>query len=213
MIVVFAGQKGGTGKSTTALCVAAEWHAQRRRVLLVDADPQGTIRTWGDVAAEQGADAPTVVAMGQGLHKPGQLPALATKHDHTVIDTPPRLGEIQRAALTVADLVVLPCGPSTADAWALVESVDMVRKAQELRPSLIAAVLITRKVSRTAVGAAARKVLADSGLPVLKTELGYRVAYQESLAAGLGVTAYEPSGEAAREIRHLVKELERYGQV
>lgn len=208
MIIAFAGQKGGGGKTTTAISVASEWHARKRRVVLIDADPQGSATTWAAVAAERGASIPTVVAMGAGLHRPEQLPALAQNYDVTIVDCPPRHGDIQRAALMVADLVVLPCGPSAVDAWALAASVDLVGEARVLRPDLAAMVLITKKNSRTALGAGARDVLATSGLPVLETELGYRVTYQEAPAAGLGPTSYEPAGAAATEVRRLVDELE-----
>lgn len=207
MILALAGQKGGSGKTTTAIAVAAELFARGRRVLLVDADPQGSVRTWGEVASEAGKDAPTIVAMGANLYQPSQLPALIGAYDVTVIDCPPRRGDIQRAALMVATHAVLPCGPSAVDAWALTESIDIVKEAFALRPALKASVLITRKASRTSIGAGAREALKDCGLPVLETELGYRVAYQEAPAAGLGIAQYAPRDAAADEVRALVDEL------
>lgn len=205
--VACAGQKGGSGKSTAALALAAELVARGLRVLLVDADPQGSARTWGAVANENGHAAPTVVAMGADLYKPGQLPALTGSFDWVIIDTPPRQAETQRAALMVADLAILPCGPSAMDAWALAETVEQVQAAQRVRPHLRAAVLLTRTVARTAISRGARDVLADVGLPVLRSELGFRVAYQEAPAAGLGPAQYEPSSEAAEEVRALTDEV------
>lgn len=207
-IIAFAGQKGGAGKTTGAISVAAEWYARRRRVLLVDTDPQGSARTWAEVATETGAAAPTVVAMGRGLHQPGQLPALSADHDVTVVDCPPRLDDVQRAVLMVANLVLIPCGPSTIDAWSMAESLELVRKAQAMRPELKAAILITRKQPKTTIGQDARKVLEGTGLPVLAAELAYRVIYQEAPAAGQGPTTYAPKSAAAAEVRALVDELE-----
>ena len=209
MIVAFAGQKGGVGKSTTAVCLAVAALERGSRVLLVDADPQGTVRTWGEVAAERKRPAPTVVAMGASMHKKGQLTELAASYDVTFIDCPPRHGEVQRSAMMVADLVVLPCGASAADAWALATSLDVVREARALRDELIACVLITRKQGRTALGKAARKVLESTGLPVLDTELGSRIAYQEALASGQGITSYAARDSGAREIFDLLDELGR----
>jgi chromosome partitioning protein len=209
MIVAFAGQKGGVGKSTTAVCLAVAALERGSRVLLVDADPQGTVRTWGEVAAERRHPAPTVVAMGASMHKAGQLGALAASYDVTFIDCPPRHGEVQRSALMVADMVVLPCGASAADAWALATSLEVVREARTLRDELHACVLITRKQGRTALGKAARKVLESTGLPVLETELGSRIAYQEALAAGQGITNYAARDAGTREIFDLLDELGR----
>jgi chromosome partitioning protein len=209
MIIAFAGQKGGVGKSTSAICVAVAAHERGSRVLLVDADPQGTVRTWGEVAAEQGRPAPTVIAMGASMHKPGQLRDVAATYDATFIDCPPRHGDVQRSALMVADLVVLPCGPSAADAWALAASLDVVNEARTLREALVACVLITRKQGRTALAKGARAVLEPSGLPVLQTELGARVAYQEALARGMGITTYAARDAGTRETFALLDELER----
>lgn len=212
-VIAIGGQKGGSGKTTTALSLATEWKRRGRSVLLVDADPQGSARTWADVAGEAKHEAPTVVAMGASMHRPDQLPSLAASYEIAIIDCPPRHGEIQRAALMVADAVILPCGPSPVDAWALAESVSLVNEARSLRPELLVAILITRRIPRTAIGHGARQTLGDVGYPVLKSELGLRVAYAEAPAAGLGVTSYAPRSEAASEVRALCDELERMTKV
>ena len=207
MIVALTGQKGGVGKSTLAICIAAELLERRHKVLLVDADPQGTIRTWGEVAAEAGRAMPTIVSMGSTMHRPEQLPTVRQGYDDVIIDCPPRHGDIQRSALMAADLALLPCGPSSADAWALAASIDLVNEARSLRTDLEARIVITRKQVRTALGRSAREELEKSGVELMKAELGYRVAYAESLGAGQGVTAYAPKDAAAQEIRSLVSEL------
>lgn len=207
MIIAFGSQKGGVGKSTSLICVAVELLSRGRSVLAIDGDPQGTLRTWADVAAERGHATPTTVAMGAAMHKPDQLPRLATSYDYVLIDCPPRLGDVQRSALMIADTLVLPCGPSAADAWALAEYLEIVAQARQLRPELRAVGLITRKVKGTAIGRGARDVLAAADLQVLGAELGYRVAYQEAIGDGAGPTTYEPDGTAAIEVKALVDEL------
>lgn len=207
-VVAVAGQKGGAGKSTTAVCIAMAAVERGCRVLLVDADPQGTARTWGDVATEAGRKAPSVIAMGAQMHHEDQLPLVSKGFDWVIIDCPPRVANVQRSALMVADLVLLPCGPTAADAWGLAGSLELVSEAQIVRPSLVAAVLLTRVQSRTAIGKGARAVLNETGFPVLRVELGYRVAFQECLAAGHGVTGYAPKDRSAQEVRRLFSELE-----
>jgi chromosome partitioning protein len=210
MILALVGQKGGIGKSTTAICLAARGLEREKRVLLVDADPQGTARTWGAVASESGIAAPTIVAMGATMHRPGQLADIARGYDLVVIDCPPRHGDVQRAALMIADVAILPCGPSAADAWALASSLELIAEARTLREELKACVVLTRKQGRTALGKGARRVLETSGLPVMSSELAYRIAYQEAIAVGRGVTSYAPKDRAAYEVCSLFDELERF---
>jgi chromosome partitioning protein len=212
MLLAFAGLKGGAGKSTASIAVACELARRGRGVLLVDADPQGTCSTWAAVAAENGHPAPALVAMGATMHREGQLARVSAPFDVTIVDCPPRHDAIQRSALMVADVVILPCGPSAADAWALASSVELVEGARTVRPALRAAVLLTRAQRGTTLAKSARGVLEGGGLPILDAELAYRVAYQEALAAGQGVTDYAPKDAAAAEVRALVDELERFAQ-
>ena len=207
IVVAIAGQKGGTGKSTVAVNLAAHWHERGLRVLLVDADPQGTSATWADVAAEQGHPAPPCVQAGDSLRR--DVPTLGAAFDVVVLDVPGRAaGARQVGALLVADVVVLPCGPSAPDAWGLAGSVEAVRQAQELRPDLLARVLLNR-ADRTAMARSAHDALAAVGLPVLARSLGARVAFAEAVAAGRGVTGYASGSIAALELRQLADELEQ----
>ncbi|HMJ14049.1 MAG TPA: ParA family partition ATPase [Polyangiaceae bacterium] len=210
MIVTVMGQKGGVGKSTTAICLAMAAFERGSSVLVVDADPQATVRTWSEVATENGRRTPSVVAMGANMHRPGQLDVLARGYDWTFVDCPPRHGDVQRASLMIADVALLPCGPTAADAWALTSSVELIQEARTMRDSLLACIAITRKQGRTSLGKAARSVLEQSGLSVLGAELSYRVAYQEALAAGSSVTEFCRRDPSAREVRALFDELEKF---
>jgi chromosome partitioning protein len=107
----------------------------------------------------------------------------------------------------VADLVVIPSGPCAPDIWALAESIDAARMAQELRPQLLARLVLNR-ADRTATARAAHDALRQAGLPALETTLGSRIAFGEALAAGQGVTAYAPASIAALETRRLAEEIE-----
>lgn len=205
-IIAIAGQKGGAGKSTLAIHLAAEWHARGKRVVLVDGDPQGTATTWADVATEAGHSAPVVVAMGDSLRR--DVPKLAESADVVVLDLPGRaVGSRAAGGLLVAHVAVLPCGPSPADLWALAGSVDVVREVRELRPDLVAVVALNR-ADRSAMTKATIEGLEGVGLPVLEHHLGARVAFAEAMAAGQGVTTYASGSVAANELRRLADELE-----
>lgn len=210
MIISWAGQKGGAGKSTLAIALATELHRLGYSTLLVDADPQGTASTWGDVAAELAEDVPdytypTVVAMGSNLHK--QLPALASNYDFTVIDCPGRIDERQRAALAIADLALVPVTPDTSDVWALSESLELINQAQVFRPELAAFLVLNKLRASTAEAHSAREIFAPAGLPILDAELGYRVAFGRFAHEGVGVVEFEPGGKAAEEIKALTREV------
>jgi chromosome partitioning protein len=207
MIVAFVGQKGGVGKSTLAACVSAELVGRKRSVLLVDADPQQTAHNWHERGVEAGHAMPSVVCMPGKLHADNQVPKLAKGHDVTIIDTPARIAETLKSALVVADLAVLPCGPSQADVWALESTIEILREAQVLRPRLQAVICITRKRAGTVLGNIARGELEKSGLPVLASEIGDREAFKNTIGAGQGITTFAPQDRAAGEVRALVDEL------
>jgi len=206
VILVLGGQKGGVGKSTIATSMVAELLQRKLTVLLVDADEQGTANTWVQVAKTAEHPVPKFLQLSEdNLHK--KLGPASSKVDHTIIDLPSRLGPRQRSALAVADAVLLPCGPSAADMWALTESVEMVTSARKVRPDLRAFVFVNRTQKHTTAGRTLRDDLRKWGLEVLYSQLSQRVAYRDALAAGLGVTTISGAPDAKTEMLNLVDEI------
>lgn len=206
MRIAIANQKGGAGKTTLAVAIGCELHARGKRVLLVDGDAaQGTLSTFSAVAVEGGQASPTVVAMGSTMHR--QLASIAGTFDHVIVDCPGRADAVTRSALMACDACLIPTGQSASDLWALAGTTAMIREAMAVRPEFRAAIVITRRQGRTSAGREARTVAEQVGLPVLQTMLGYRVCFQDSLAAGLGPAQYAPSDVGRLEVEHLVDEL------
>jgi chromosome partitioning protein len=206
MNIAIAGLKGGIGKTLVSLHLAGEALSRGKSVLVADADAQRSALTWADLAAEGSHPAPTVIGVSTSLHK--QLPPLARSHDLTLIDCPPRGDVMTRAAVMIADLVILPTGPAPTDFWALTGSVQLIREAQAFRPDLRAVLLLNRIQPRQNLSTTARDSLQSLELPVLETTLGLRTAYAESIALGMTVATHSPKSEAAAEIRRLLDELE-----
>src|SRR5690606_6414273 len=90
----------------------------------------------------------------------------------------------------------------------LTESVETVHQTQQLRPDLIAGIVINGKEGRTALARGGREAIGSFGLPVLRSEITQRVAFAEACAEGKGVTTYAPKTPAAAELRALCDEIE-----
>lgn len=196
-------QKGGSGKTTLALNLAIAALKKRRNVVVIDLDPQQSAARW---ARLRKADVPVIVP-GHGPNLKGLIAkAEANGADLVIIDTAPKSESASLEAAKLADLVLIPCQPSSLDLDAVGDSVNIVRLAG--KPALF--VLNGCRGSSTLPDEAA-DALQDYGIPIAPERIGARVAFIKSLAEGKGVIEYEASGAAAREIEALYKRACKHG--
>lgn len=209
MIIGVLNQKGGVGKTTLSVNIAAALAHSGARVLLIDADPQGSALDWS--AAREGEPLFSVVGLPRAsVHK--EIGTVGQGYDHIIIDGPPRVTDLARSAIMASDLVLIPVQPSPYDIWAADEVVKLVQEATVYKDGLKSAFVVNRKISNTAIGRDVGEALAAYPVPVLASTVTQRVIYAEAAAQGKAVFEIDAEGPATAEIAAFVAELMEYGK-
>jgi chromosome partitioning protein len=209
MIVALLNQKGGVGKTTLALHIAGQWGLQGKRVIVIDADPQGSALDWSEQRAREGL--PRLFGIlglaRDTLHR--EAPDLARNADHIVIDGPPRVAALMRSALLAADIALIPAQPSPFDGWASGEMLKLLDEARIFRPQLVARFALNRCAAGTIIAREIAAALADHDPPVLAARIGQRVVFADAARTGRLAAEIDADSSAAREVAGLVAEIER----
>jgi len=206
MIYGLTNSKGGVGKTTIAVHLAAYLATRRRSVLFIDADPQQSASAWIKELSNS-IQFETLVTSEEIIRRVANL---ANDANDIVIDGPAGLSETTRAIMLRADKVFLPCGPSILDLRAASKAVQLLHNAQRARKGLPAGALIPNKLQKR--GRLSHEML-DAvhklKIPVL-AGLSLRQAFadaagQATVVSDLGASAFL----AAYEMKQLLKEMTR----
>ena len=203
MIISIVNQKGGVGKTTIAINLAACIAERGQRVLLIDGDPQGSCFKWQNISKNSTFD--VIHHPKADFHK--KLTKLTQDYKHTIIDTPPAIGNITRTALAVSNLAILPIGPSPLDLWSSKDTVALISEIRKINKKLRAKMLVCRKIVGTRLGRGAKGFLETLKRQIFSQEIHQRIAYVEAMIAGKSVIEYRPSSMASEEVRSLCAEI------
>jgi len=198
MIIVSGGIKGGSGKTTIATNLAIIRANDGKDVLLVDGDNQETATDFTNIRQQKRGEAgyTGVKLTGSALRE--QTKKLRTKYDDIIIDAGGRDTAGQRAALTVADVLLVPFVPRSFDVWTIEQVSDLVAEVREINPQLKAYTFINcgdpRGQDNEDAAAALKK---SEHLTFIDTKLVERKAFGNAAGGGISVVEWKPEDPKA----------------
>jgi chromosome partitioning protein len=209
-IIAVAGRKGGIGKSTIAGNLAAEFAAMGRTIAVLDADPQHSLAAWAAQGDGMLSRCVEKVDSGDPAELKTKARAAQKSADLVIIDTPPGMPETTYQAAMAADLMLLPCGPSPLDLFALKDALGLALKARAARRSKKPRIrFVPSKVTmNTNMGRGLTASLERMGKKVLPS-IGQRVVVAEAVITGKTVREYAPGSAAHMEFEQLAKAVDK----
>lgn len=196
-IITVANQKGGSGKTTVAMQLGGTLGRRGNKVLVIDADPQGTATRWASSADDEKpfpARVAGLSAAGGKVHR--EAKKFVEDFDYLIVDCPPAVDSpVPQSALLVSDLVLVPVVPSPADLWAATGIQKLINNAQDFNEGLEARLVVNMCQPNTNLAKDALELLSDFGIPVADSKFHLRTVYRRS--AVFGGTVHD-EGRSAR---------------
>jgi chromosome partitioning protein len=195
--IAIVSRKGGAGKTTLTLHLAAAAVSKKKRVAVIDLDPQASATGWGD---SRDSDTPAVIS-AQAARLPQVLQTASENEVNFVfIDTSPHSETAALAAIRAADLILIPCRPAILDLRAIGDTVDLVKLAKKT-----ATIIFNAVPPRGNIAQEAAEAISSYGVDCCPHHLKQRAAFVNSLTAGMTAIDYEPKGKAAEETNKLYR--------
>jgi chromosome partitioning protein len=205
MIIVVANSKGGVGKSTFAVHLAAWLHEQGHRVTLADCDTQQSSSEWIREAVPE----IKAVRLGSPDEILNELPSLNADTDYVIADGPGSQTETSRALLLRADLAIVPCKASMLEVRALAKATEVLRVSQDIRAGLPKAIIVLSMVGKNyrltkdMKDAAAVLNLPLASRPMILRQIYADAPGQRAVVWNMGSRARE----AAEEVDQILREI------
>jgi chromosome partitioning protein len=194
MIISIVSLKGGSGKTTTTMHLAA-CAARTSPVVVIDADEERSASRW---AAHAGDDMPFKVIPAERDRLAQQARALTKESLTVLIDTPPNNREILTRTAMLADMVVVPVKPTGLDVDRLRPTLELLRDVEATKGELDVAILLTHWDRRRVLAREALEAL--EGFPVLEARVRDLTRYEQ--AFGAAPSFLLEYGDVWRELQH-----------
>jgi chromosome partitioning protein len=209
-IITVCNQKGGSGKTTLSMHLAGTLARRKNKVLVVDADPQGTATRWAASADDDKPFPASVVglsAASEKVHR--EVKKFVENYDFIIIDCPPAADSpVPQSALLIADLALVPIIPSPLDLWASVGIRKVIENVGDINETLKARLVVNQCQPKTNLAKEALEVLPEFGIKVCKNYLRQRTAYRQSAVFGQTVQDFgSKASNAIAEVEALTDEI------
>lgn len=187
-IISVTNQKGGSGKSTLSMQLAGALSREKGkgRVLVVDADPQGTSTRWAASAPDDRVFPADVIGLsvaGSKVHQ--EVRKFVEKYDWIIIDCPPAVESVvPQSALMISDLAIVPIVPSPPDLWAGVGIKELIHRISDINETLKTRLVANMCQPNTTIAREALAIIDDFGLPMAKSRIHMCTVFRQCAAFG-----------------------------
>ncbi len=205
-VIAVANQKGGVGKTTLAMNMAAGL-TRRGSCIVVDADPQRSATMWIELSDSLREFPAKVVPAEDEIKK--QIIQLQTEFDYIVIDCPPEIkSDSTISAIEISQVLLIPLLPSPMDLWSSTRIEELIKRVQHVNPTISAFVVLNQIEPRSAMSRGMDDALQEIDTPVLRHRLSRRASYRTAALEGCSVYDLGYRGQvASEEIDNIIDEL------
>lgn len=205
-VIAVANQKGGVGKTTLAMNMAAGL-TRRGSCVVIDADPQKSATMWITLSDPQKQFPAKVIPVKGDIKK--QIAQFQGEYDYIVIDCPPEIKSASTvSAMELAQVLLIPLLPSPMDLWASTRIEALIKRVQKVNPAISAYIALNQIEPRSAMSRGMDDALQEINIPVLNSRLGRRASYRKAALEGCSVYDLGRRGQVASdEVDNIINEV------